>query len=81
MQAAMAGESVPGQISALYPPLRPAVDQAGTDLDAAIKANTKIQAKLLQTASPVLVDLISKGRLKVAAGYYNLATGSVALLS
>lgn len=42
---------MPGQISALYAPIRPAVDAAGSDHDAAIDANAKIQAALLSKAS------------------------------
>jgi carbonic anhydrase len=80
VQAAIAAKAVPGQISALYAPLRPAIERVGNDLTAAIKANAQIQAKLLSTASPVLAKLISEGRLKVAAGYYNLGEGSVELL-
>jgi hypothetical protein len=37
-------KEVPGQISALYPHIQPAVDQAGPNLEAATKANAKIQA-------------------------------------
>lgn len=80
VQAAIAGKAVPGQISAFYAPLRPAVEAAGTDLDAAIKANAKFQANLL-TASPVLAGLVSQGRLKIASGYYSLGSGLVTLLS
>ena len=46
VQATIAGKAVPGQISALYAPLRPAVESGGSDLEAAIKANAKIQANL-----------------------------------
>ena len=81
VKAALAAKEVPSQISALYAPLRPAVERVGNDLTAAIQANVQIQANLLRTASPVLASLISKGRLKVAAGYYNLGNGSVELLA
>jgi carbonic anhydrase len=80
VKAAMAGKDVPGQISGLYAFLRPAVEAAGGDLDAAIKANAKIQAELLATASPVLAGLINQGKLKIAAGYYALDSGRVTLL-
>ena len=80
VQAALAGKAVPGQISALYPSLRPAVGPAGTDLDAAVKANAKFQANLL-TASPLLAGLVSQGRLRIASGYYSLGSGLVTLLS
>ncbi len=81
VKAAMGGKDVPGQISELYASLRPAVDAAGGDLDAAIKANAEIQAHLLAAASPVLAGLIKQGKLKVAAGYYALDSGEVTLLS
>lgn len=81
VKAAIAGKEVPGQISALYAPLRIAVERAGPNPEAAIKANAQIQASLLSTASPVLAGLIAQGQLKVVAGYYSLADGSVALLS
>ena len=78
---AIEGEAVPGQISTLYPYIRPAVDQAGPDLTAAIKANAKIQAALLRQASPVLAEQIKKNQLQIVAAYYDLATGKVSMLS
>src|SRR5579883_1206846 len=80
VKAALEGKSVPGQISALYAALRPAVDASGGDLEAAIKANAKIQAHLLATASPVLAGLVKQGQVKVVAGFYALDTGNVTLL-
>lgn len=80
VKAAIDGKPVPGQISALYRPLRAAVEQAGPDAEAVSKANARIQAGLLATASPVLADLIKKGELKVVPAYYALASGRVTLL-
>lgn len=80
VDAAIAGKEVPGQIGALYAPLRPAVDQAGPDLEATIRANAKIQAKLLSKASPVLAGYIKQGKLKIVAAYYELLSGKVELL-
>jgi carbonic anhydrase len=80
VSAAIAGEAVPGQISVLYAPLRAAVDQAGPDLEATIKANARIQARLLAEASPVLAAAIKAGKLKVVAAHYYLGTGKVELL-
>ena len=80
VKASIEAEAVPGQISALYPYIRPAVDQAGPDLEATIKANAKIQAALLRQSSPVLAEHIKKSQLKIVAGYYDLASGSVAVL-
>jgi carbonic anhydrase len=80
VKAAMAAKAVPGQISALYRPLRPAVDEAGGDLVTAIKANARIQAKLLTESSPVLAEAVKGGTLKVVGAYYDLVTGGVTLL-
>jgi carbonic anhydrase len=80
VKAAIAGKDVPGQISTLYRHIRPAVDQAGSDLDAAIRANARIHARLLQESSPVIAGAIKQKRLKVAPAYYDLATGVVTLL-
>jgi len=81
VKATIEAKPVPGQISALYAPIRPAVERAGSNLDAAIKANAQIQADLLRTASPVIAGLVAEGKLKVAAGFYELASGSVSLLA
>jgi carbonic anhydrase len=77
--ATMQNKAVPGQISGLFPYIRPAVDQAGGSLDAAIRANARNQAMLLQ-ASPVLAGLAQSGKLKIVAAHYDLATGKVAVL-
>ncbi|MFY9935770.1 MAG: carbonic anhydrase [Silvibacterium sp.] len=77
VKAAIAGKEVPGQISALFPPLRPAVDQAGPDLAATTKKNASIQATLLSEASTVLSPMVKEGKLKIVGAYYDLATGKV----
>jgi carbonic anhydrase len=80
VKATIEAKAVPGQISALYAPIRPAVERAGPDLEAVIKANAQIQAGLLRTASPVIGNLIAQGRIKVVAAYYDLGSGQVSLL-
>lgn len=79
--ATMQGAPVPGQISALFRHIQPAVDRAHGDLETAVKENAKIQADLLAKASPVLSALVKDGKLKIVAGYYDLAIGRVSLLS
>jgi len=81
VKATIQGKEVPGQISALYPHIQPAIDQAGPNLDAATKANTKIQAALLRESSTVIAGLVKEGKLKVVAAHYDIANGSVTLLS
>ncbi len=81
VSAAIKGKDVPGQISTLFTLIQPAVDQAGTNLEAATKANAKIQANLLSRASTVASSMVKEGKLKVVAGYYDLGTGAVTLVT
>jgi carbonic anhydrase len=80
VKAAIGGKAVPGQISALYRYIRPAIDAAGADLDAATMANARIQAKLLRESSPVIAERVAQGTLSVVASHYDLATGKVTIL-
>jgi carbonic anhydrase len=80
VKATIQAKEVPGQISALFSHIQPAVDQAGPNLEAASKANAKIQATLLRQASTVISGLVKEKKLKVVAGYYDLGTGVVSLL-
>jgi carbonic anhydrase len=80
VKASIDAKPVPGQISALYAPLRHAIQRAGGDLTAAIKANAQIQADLLRKASPVIATLVTSEKMKVVAAYYDLSTGKVMLL-
>jgi carbonic anhydrase len=79
VKAAMKADTVPGQISALYPYLRPAVEQSGGDFNKAIAANAKIQAGLLSTSSTVIREAIKAGKVRVESGVYDLATGKVSV--
>jgi len=79
VKAAMKADTVPGQISSLYPHLRQAVEQSGGNFDKAIEGNTKIQAELLRTSSTVIRDAVKAAKLNVEAGVYDLATGKVTL--
>jgi carbonic anhydrase len=80
VKATIQAKEVPGQISALYPHIQPAVDQAGSNVEAATKANAKIQAALLRQASTVIAGLVKEGKLKVVAAHYDIVSGSVSLL-
>jgi carbonic anhydrase len=80
VKATIEGKDVPGQISSLFPHIQPAVDQAGSNLEAATKANAKIQAMLLRQSSTVISGLVKAGSVKVVAGYYDLGTGAVTLV-
>jgi carbonic anhydrase len=80
VKATIQGKEVPGQISSLFPHIQPGVEQGGTDLVAATKANAKIQATLLTQASTVISEMAKAGKLKVVAGYYDLGSGAVTLV-
>jgi carbonic anhydrase len=80
VKATIQAKEVPGQISALYPHIQPAVNLTGPSLEAATKANAKIQAALLRQASTVISGLVKENKLKVAAAYYDIGTGTVTLL-
>ena len=79
VKAALTTETVPGQISALYPPLRAAVERSAGNLEKAIRANAQVQAEVLKTSSTVIREAVGKGVVEVAAGVYDLASGLVTL--
>jgi carbonic anhydrase len=80
VKATIQGKEVPGQISSLFPHIRPAVDEAGSDPAAAAKANARIQATLLRESSTVISGMVASGKVKVLPGYYDVGNGSVTLL-
>jgi len=81
VKATIDGKAVPGQISSLYRYMRPAVNQAGTNLQAASEANAKIQAQLLRESSPLLGGMIKEGKLSIVAAFFDVQSGKVTLLS
>ena len=78
--ATLAGNAVPGQISALYSHIQDAADEAGGDLSKAIELNVRRQVKLLRRASPVISGLVKDGKLEVVGAVYDLASGRVRYL-
>ncbi len=75
--AAAKGEPVPGQISALFQHIRPAVRAAKGDVAAAVRENVRIQAQTLVEASPVIAALVKTGKVLVAGGVFDLESGRV----
>lgn len=80
VKAAMKAETVPGQISSLYAPLRQAVQQSGGDVEKAVTINARLQADLLRSSSTVVHEAIAARTLAVAAGVYDLASGKVSIV-
>jgi carbonic anhydrase len=65
----------------LYAPLRPAIDEAGPNLAAAVDVNARRQAALIAGASPVIAAAVKDGKLKVVAARYDIANGRVTNLA
>jgi carbonic anhydrase len=78
--ATIKGSAVPGQISALYPHIQPAVDLAGPSVEAAIKVNAKLQASILAQGSTVISGLVKDRKMKIVAGYYDVSNGKVTMV-
>ena len=78
-------QEFPGHIPALIKALRPAVKSAQTQpgdlLDRAIRQNVILNVEKVRSATPILSEAASRGRLKVAGGVYSLDTGRVTLVA
>ena len=75
--AAAKAEPVPGQISALFQHIRPAIRAAKGDPVAAIHENVRVQAQTLVEASTVISSLVTAGKVIVAGGVFDLESGRV----
>ena len=83
VKAAIKGGELPGQIGSLINGIdigtvTPKSDDL-TSLEKAAKANIAHQVEVLKK-SPVLSDLIAKGKLKIVGSYYDLDTGKISLV-
>ncbi len=83
VKAAIKGGELPGQIGSLIKSIdigtvTPKSDDL-TSLEKAAKANIAHQVEVLKK-SPVLSDLIAKGKLKIVGSYYDLDTGKISLV-
>lgn len=83
--ATLRGNTIPGYAYRLAEGIGPAVqsvlNQPGDQLDNAVRANIKMGVDQLRTSQPVLADAVRSGRLTVAGGYYDLASGAVSILA
>jgi carbonic anhydrase len=80
VSAAVKTAEVPGQISALYQHMMPAVSEAKGDVPLAVRLNAAYQAKLVRESSTVVAKAIRESGVKVASGVYDLASGRVTLV-
>jgi carbonic anhydrase len=82
VEALQKGNTLPGHIQdlvrAMKPGIEPVMGTPGQDLQQrAMVANVQANVRRLQTATPILSDMVAKGELKVAGAYYDLPTGKV----
>lgn len=76
------GTTLPGHLPSLINAIRPAVvaAQAKTPADLLAEAtaeNVRLNVKYLETAKPLLSDLVAAGKLKVVGAVYDIASGKV----
>ncbi len=78
-------DELPAEIKDLVAAVKPAVaESSGTSSDLlinSIRANVKRGVAYLSTVDPILSERVKSGKLKVAGGVYDLATGKVTLLT
>jgi carbonic anhydrase len=74
----------PGVISRMISPIVPAAlavrNDPGDFVDNAAKESAKRTAAKVQSLSPIVSDLVSAGKVKIAAAIYDLETGVVTYL-
>ncbi len=81
VKAAMENPEVPGQISALFPAILPALYVSQSqDPGVVTRQNAVIQAATLINSSPVIEAKVQSGELKVVPALYDVATGKVEVL-
>ena len=83
--AALMGKSIPGYAyrfaEGIGPAIQGVLNQPGDQLDNAVRANIAWGVEQMRTGQPVLAEAVGSGRLTVAGGYYDLASGEVSILA
>lgn len=87
VKATVDGGTPGGNIDSIIRKIAPAVKKAKAQvkekdklLDAAILENTKQTAEALTKKSAIIRHLVEEGKVKIAAGVYNMTTGKVELV-
>lgn len=79
VQATIAGNAVPGQISSILDAIKPAIKPNQT-FEEGVISNVKYQMSRLQ-ASPVISQLLKDNKLKIVGAIYDLDTGKLRVVS
>lgn len=77
--------TLPGHLPGLIDQIKPAVLAAQQThpanlLDAAIAENVRQTMKNVSSAQPMIAEMVASGKVKVAGGVYDIASGKVTLL-
>jgi carbonic anhydrase len=77
--------TLPGHLPGLIDQIKPAVQAAEQTnpanlLDAAIAENVRRTMKNVTNAQPMISEMVANGKIKVAGGVYEIATGKVTLI-
>ncbi len=77
--------ALPGHLPGLIDQIKPAVLAAQSTrpanlMNAAIAENVRRTAEAVVTAQPMVAALVAAGKVKVAGGVYDIATGAVSLI-
>lgn len=85
VEALQKGNSLPGHIAdlvrAMKPGIDPVVKQGGADLNQrAVVANVQANVKRLAESGPIISEMVASGKLRIAGGVYDLASGKVAMV-
>jgi carbonic anhydrase len=75
----------PGAIGPMIEPIIPAAIQArgrdGDFVDNAVRENVRRTVARLQSAGPLIADLVKAGKVKIVGARYGLGTGEVEFLA
>jgi carbonic anhydrase len=77
--------ALPGHLPGLIDQIKPAVQAAQATqpanlLNAAIAENVRMTVQAVVTAQPVVAAMVAAGKVKVAGGVYDIATGAVSMV-
>lgn len=79
------GVELPGHLSEMIREIKPAAEAAlsnpgGDVLATAVAENVRRGVKRLETADPIVADLVRTGRVRVVGAHYELTSGAITLL-
>jgi carbonic anhydrase len=81
VSAALLGNHEPGHIQSVLNSIASGLggvkDQPGDQLDAAVRANARRSAELVERSEPILQEAVKAGKLRVVSANYDLASGNV----